>query len=104
MDLKRLAPMMLICLSACSWFGHKAAAPPVSTQIVVSGAPAESLLLLDGIQSGQPAGGGRPLVVQVVPGDHRVEIQVGERVVYREDTYVAAGEHQRITVLSGPSH
>jgi hypothetical protein len=30
-----------------------------------------------------------------------VEIHTGDKVVYREDTYVALGEHRVVTVLSG---
>lgn len=40
-------------------------------------------------------------VIEVVPGSHRVEIRVGERIVYREDTDVAVSEHRVVTVLSG---
>jgi hypothetical protein len=75
---------------------------PDPTEIIVTGAPAGSIILVDGLQSGQetPAGD-HPQVLNVAAGAHRVEIQMGDKVVYREETYVALGEHRVVTVLSG---
>jgi hypothetical protein len=40
-------------------------------------------------------------ILDVTAGAHKVEVQVGEVIVYREDTYVGPGEHRVIVVLSG---
>jgi hypothetical protein len=42
-------------------------------------------------------------ILDVAAGAHKVEIHVGDRVVYREDTYVGPGEHRVVVVLSGLS-
>jgi hypothetical protein len=34
-------------------------------------------------------------------GAHKVEIHLGDKIVYREDTYVGLSEHRVVTVLSG---
>jgi hypothetical protein len=91
-------------MSACSWFGsHK---PPLAdpTEIIVTGAPAGSLVFVDGVQTGQAAAhNDQSQVLNVAAGTHKVEIHMGDTVVYREDTYVALGERRVVIVLSGSS-
>jgi hypothetical protein len=41
--------------------------------------------------------------LNVTTGSHLVEIHVGDKVVYREEAYVGAGEHRVVRVLSGPN-
>lgn len=99
-----IIPPLVVCLSACSWFGAKRPPPPAPTEFIVTGAPVGSLTFVDGAQSGSgPAGDARPQVVRVKPGSHVVEIRLGEPVVYREETDVARGEKRLVTVLSGAS-
>jgi hypothetical protein len=94
--------MTLACLSACSWFGSRKVHSPDPTEIIVTGAPAGSVVFVDGAQAGQPATlNDRPQILNVAAGSHKVEIHVGDAVVYREDTYVGAGEHRMVRVLSG---
>jgi hypothetical protein len=97
-----LVLMMAVCLGACSWWGHKRHAPPAPTEIVVNGAPVDSIVFVDGAQAGQPVQRGRSgQILEVAPGDHKVEVRVGDRVVYREDVYVASGDRYMVSVLSG---
>src|SRR5262249_12018542 len=49
-----------VSLAACSWWGHKRRDPPNPTEIIVNGAPADSVVFVDGSQAGQPAVRGRP--------------------------------------------
>jgi hypothetical protein len=92
----------LACLSACNWFGSRKPHLPDPTEIIVTGAPAGSLVFVDGVQTGQPtAANDHPQVLIVAAGAHKVEIHVGDAVVYREDTYVAPGERRTVMVLSG---
>ncbi|HEY3658827.1 MAG TPA: hypothetical protein VGL34_27960 [Steroidobacteraceae bacterium] len=68
----------------------------------MTGAPAGSIVFLDGLQTGQATAiNDHPQVLNVAAGAHKVEIHVGDTVVYREDTYVGLGEHHMVRVLSG---
>jgi hypothetical protein len=88
-------------LSGCAWFHHRKPPPP-PTEIVVNGAPVDSVALVDGTAAGQPvARGSRSQILEVSPGPHKVEIRSGDKIVYREDTYVKAGERRIVSVLSG---
>jgi len=94
--------MTLVCLSACSWFGSKRQELPDPTEIIVTGAPGGSIVFIDGLATGQAtAVNDHPRIINVAAGDHKVEIHMGDKVVYREDIYVALGEHRVVTVLSG---
>ncbi len=75
---------------------------PDPTEIIVTGAPAGSIVFVDGSQAAQAlAVSDHPQVLTVTAGAHKVEIHVGDSVVYREDTYVRLGEHRIVRVLSG---
>jgi hypothetical protein len=103
--LRLLVLVALACLSACSWFGSKRAQVPNPTEIIVTGAPAGSVVFVDGTQAGQPtAQNDQSQILEVPAGAHKVEIHASDKVVYREDTYVAPGEHRIVRVLSGLSH
>ncbi len=105
MKLRYLIPMLF--LTGCSWwhnkhFFHKQPVPADPTQLVVTGAPVSSVLLVDGAEvataSTTP---GKPMLVTVEPGMHTVEIKVDGKITYRENTYVAPSEQHLVTVLSG---
>jgi hypothetical protein len=75
---------------------------PDPTEIIVTGAPVGSVVFIDGLQTGQETAlDDHPQVLRVAAGAHKVEIHVGDRVVYREDTYVGLGEKRTVRVLSG---
>jgi hypothetical protein len=75
---------------------------PDPTEIIVTGAPAGSLIFVDGLQTGEATAiNDHPRVLNVAAGGHKVEIHFGDTVVYREDTYVGLGEHRIVRVLSG---
>jgi hypothetical protein len=93
----------LVLLSGCSWF-HRRPPAPDPTELIVTGAPAGSLLFVDGTQVGPPAEAHKHTqVLRVAAGTHVLEVKVGDSVAYRENTYVALGEKRVITVLSGSS-
>jgi hypothetical protein len=93
--------LMTLTLAACAWLGSRKPLPEPS-EIVVTGAPGGSTIYLDGTQAAPPtAADDRPQVLRVVAGDHQLEIHAGDKIVYREDTYVARGERRMVTVLSG---
>jgi hypothetical protein len=94
--------MTLGFLSACSWFGSKRQALPDPSELIVTGAPAGSIIFVDGSQTGEATtASDHPQVLNVAAGAHKVEIQMGDKIVYREETYVGLGEHRVVTVLSG---
>ena len=105
--MKHLYLIPVVFLTGCSWLHshswfHKQTVPAEPTQLVVNGAPAGSILLIDGVQAG--AGNGsptKPQLVDVSPGMHTVEIKVRDTIAYRENTYVAPGEKHLVNVLSG---
>ena len=75
---------------------------PDPPEIIVTGAPVGSIVFVDGLQTGQAtARNDQTQVLNVAAGAHKVEIHVGDSVVYREDTYVGPGEHRLVRVLSG---
>jgi hypothetical protein len=77
---------------------------PEETELIVTGAPVGSFVFIDGRQTGQvTARNDHPQVLDVAAGAHKVEIHLGDAVVYREDTYVRPGEHHVVLVLSGSS-
>jgi hypothetical protein len=99
--MKAYLVIALLLLSGCSWFHRK---PPVPdpTELIVTGAPGGSILLVDGVQVGQPTDANKHTqVLRVAAGTHVLEVKVGDSVTYRENTYVALGEKRVITVLSG---
>jgi hypothetical protein len=92
----------LACLSACGWFASKKTQLPDPTEIIVTGAPAGSIVFVDGLQAGREITlNDHPQVLNVAAGAHKVEVHLGDRVVYRENTYVGLGEHRIVRVLSG---
>jgi hypothetical protein len=75
---------------------------PDPTEIIVTGAPVGSIVFVDGLQTGQATAlNDQPQTLNVAAGVHKVEIHVGNTVVYREDAYVGLGEHRIVRVLSG---
>jgi hypothetical protein len=75
---------------------------PDPTEIIVTGAPVGSVVFIDGLQTGQETAlDDHPQVLRVAAGAHKVDIHLGDTVVYREDTYVSLGEKRTVRVLSG---
>lgn len=99
-----LVLIVLACLSACGWFGWRKSPQAEPTQIIVTGAPVGSFVFIDGVQSGHVAAhNDDSQILSVAAGDHKVEVHLGDKIVYREDTYVGRGEHRAVMVLSGSS-
>jgi len=100
-----LLVIVFASLSACSWFtSRRPPQPPDPTEIIVTGAPAGSLVFIDGAQVGQAAAhNDQSQVLIVAAGAHKVEIHQGDKIVYREDTYVGVGDRSVVIVRSGLS-
>ena len=96
--------MLLACLSACGWFGWRKPTQTEPTEIIVTGAPVGSFVFVDGVQAGHVAAhNDDSQILDVAAGNHKVEVHLGDKIVYREDTYVGRGEHRAVMVLSGSS-
>lgn len=92
----------LVSLSGCGWFHAAKPRAPEPPELLVTGAPTSSVLFIDGVQMGAPTESARRTRDLVVTaGTHTLEVRMGETTVYRESTYVAAGDKRVITVLSG---
>ena len=92
----------LACLSACSWLGSRRTPSPAPTELVITGAPQGAVVFVDGMQAGAATvANDHPQVLKAAAGAHKVEIRLGDTVVYREDTYVGVGEQRIVSVLSG---
>jgi hypothetical protein len=99
--LKTLIILALALLSACTWHHAKKPAPD-PTELIVTGAPAGSIVFIDDVQQGQPAElNDKPQLLIVAAGTHKVDVRAGDAVLYREDIYVKSGEKRVVTVLSG---
>jgi hypothetical protein len=98
---KKFALIALLLLSGCGWF-HRKPPPADPSELVVTGAPAGAILVVDGTAMGHPEeANDRTQVLRVTAGAHLVEVKVGDSIVYRENTYVSAGEKHVVRVLSG---
>ena len=96
--------IVLTGLSGCSWFHSSKPPAPEPPELIVTGTPAGSVILIDDVQSGQAADGKtRSRIIEVAPGAHTVEVRMGDTIAYRENTYVGPGEKTVITVMSGNS-
>lgn len=92
--------LLFVGVAGCSWFGHKKPAGPPPSEYIVTGAPAEAVILLDGAPQGEPVVKGKPHVMAAASGYHVVEVKMGDTVTYREQTYLAPGEHHFVQVLT----
>lgn len=71
-------------------------------QLVVKGAPADTVLVVDGHSMGSASRfNGDPNVLVVEPGGHQVEIQRSGNVVHVEKVFVSDGETRTITINAG---
>lgn len=92
----------LLCVSGCSWFHRKNPIAPDPPQLIVTGAPTGSVLLIDGTPAHAPnEPGDHPQTIKTTVGAHELAVKSGDAIVYRENLDVAAGERRFITVLSG---
>ena len=103
-SLKVILLLTLVGVSGCSWFGLHKHVTPAPTVLLVTGAPVNSIVVVDGSPAApENTANDHPQVITVAPGAHVVEIHVGDRTVYREETDVAAGTRRVVKVLSGLS-
>lgn len=64
----------------------------------ISGAPEQSVLLVDGKEMGAASAFAGPDVLRIEDGAHLVEIRLGGSIVHREHVFVGSGENKTIDV------
>jgi len=70
--------------------------------LIVRGAPAGSILYVDGLSMGNAAQfDGNPKTLAVLEGTHQVEVRVGDSVVYKEKAFTNSGESHTVAVSPG---
>jgi hypothetical protein len=93
---------LLLALSGCALPQTTVRTGSTQPSLTVKGAPAGTVLFVDGLAMGAAQQfDGNPKVLAVLEGAHQVEIRQGTSVVYSEKVYVTAGETHAITVLPG---
>jgi hypothetical protein len=92
----------LILLSGCTLPQTTVKTGSSPPGLIVKGAPAGSLLYIDGLAMGPATQyDGKPKVLTVLEGVHQVEVRQGTSVVYGEKAYASAGETHTVTVVGG---
>ena len=94
--------MSLALISACSLPQTTVRSGSAQPGLVVKGAPAGSILFVDGLNVGAANDfDGAPKVLSVLEGVHRVEVRQGSTIVYSEKSFVSSGETHTVTVIGG---
>src|SRR3569623_32831 len=98
------------CITIALSFLLAACAMPESTvksgssrpQLSIKGAPADTVLIVDGLSMGPAAQfDGNPKVLIVEEGMHQVDIQRGGKSIHTEKAFVSNGESRTSTVNAG---
>jgi hypothetical protein len=70
--------------------------------LIVKGAPAGSILFVDGLSMGNAAQfDGNPKTLAVLEGTHQFEVRLGAAVVYKEKAFTSSGESHTVAVSQG---
>ncbi|MGB8930496.1 MAG: hypothetical protein WCC48_04505 [Anaeromyxobacteraceae bacterium] len=86
-----LAATLSAALLAAACVGPSTTVRTVDTRpaIAVVGAPAGTLLVVDGLAVGDPARfNGNPNILRLEPGTHDVEIRSGDSVIFSQRVFV----------------
>jgi hypothetical protein len=96
--------LTLVCalLCACDLPHSTVRTGSPSPSLIVVGAPANSVLYVDGVSMGVATTfDGKPNTLAVLEGVHTVEIREGSQVVYSEKAFVSSGETHTVSVSVG---
>lgn len=92
--------MLAVILASCALPETRVSSGAAPPGLVVEGAPADATLYIDGLAMGPAAEfNGKPKVLTVLEGVHKVEIRVGSTVVFGEKAFVSNGEVHRVRVV-----
>jgi hypothetical protein len=94
-----MATALVVILSACALPNTNVRVGSVRPALTVKGAPDSSVLYVDGISAGVAAQfDGVNKVLNLEEGSHRVEIRIGEQVLYKATIYISSGENRVLDV------
>jgi hypothetical protein len=99
-----LALLLCALLGACDLPHSTVRTGAPAPAFIVTGAPADSLLYVDGVQMGAATTfNGKPYTVSVLEGVHLVDVRLAGKVIYSEKVFVGGGETHAVNVLVGGS-
>lgn len=87
-----------LLLAACTVNPALVTSGSTRPTLKISGAPEQSMLLIDGKEMGAASAFAGPDVLRIEDGAHLVEIQLGGSIVHRERVFVSSGENKTIDV------
>jgi hypothetical protein len=91
-------------LSACALPQTTVRTGSTAPGLIVTGAPAEATLYVDGLQMGQVSQfDGNPQVLTVLEGAHKVEVRLGATILYSDKVFVSNGETHTVRVVAAGS-
>ena len=98
-----IAALVLISLTACTLPQTVVSTGSAQPSLVVKGAPAGSILYVDGLAMGPTEKyNGNPGVLAVLEGVHQVEIRQGVTVLFHDKAFVSSGETHAIVLPPPP--
>jgi hypothetical protein len=100
----RVLSVMVIgaLLCACALPETNVRTGAAAPSLIVNGAPAGAVLYVDGLAMGPAAQyDGKPKMLAVLEGAHRVELRQGDTVVYSEQAFVSSGEIHTVRAAVG---
>jgi len=101
--MKKLLPLLgIVLLAACAMPQTSVRTGSVPPTLIVKGAPAGAILVVDGLAMGTASQfDGNPKTLAVLEGTHQVEVRLGSNVVYKEKAFVSSGESHTVKVTAG---
>ncbi len=94
------AASLCIILSACALPQTTVTSGSSQPGLVVSGAPSDAVLYVDGLAMGRAIQfDGHPGVLAVLEGPHQVEVREGSTVLYQNKVFLSTGEIRNVKIL-----
>lgn len=91
---------LCIMLSACSLPQTTVTSGSSQPGLVVTGAPSDAVLYVDGLAMGRASQfDGHPRVLAVLQGPHHVEVREGATVLYHDKVFLSNGEVRNLKLL-----
>jgi len=100
----RILKLMVVTalLSACAMPQTNVRSGSSQPGLVVKGAPADATLFVDGLPMGSAVQfNGKPNILTVLQGVHKVEVRSGPSVLFSEKVFFSDGETHTVSVVSG---
>ena len=96
--------VLVAALAACSMPQTTVRTGMAGPTLIVTGAPAGSILFVDGLRIGSATQfTGSPNVLAVLEGTHQIEVRLGDAVVYHEKAFVSSGQSHTVAVAGAVS-